>query len=211
MRGIAIISVNRDPLGAIGSPRSGGQANYVRQLAGRLAERAWRVRVYTSQFANPIEDEYLTDLVSIHRVDAAHVPTSVDSMSPAEAQALARHYKERAKQFLAPSVVFACYWQSIPASRFIARHFKRPRVLTYCSPEALKVEVAGLELNRARFELERRAANDFDAIIAKSRSERDLIISAYGAPPDKIHVIPNGVDFQRFYERISQAVVRSEV
>jgi glycosyltransferase involved in cell wall biosynthesis len=211
MRGIAIVSVNRDPLGAIGSPRSGGQANYVRQLAARLAERAWRVRVYTSQFANPVEDENLTDLVSIHRVDAANVPTSVDNMSPDEAVALAPYYEERSKHFWAPSVVFACYWQSIPASRSIGRHFQRPCVLTYCSPEVLKVEVASLELNRARFELERAAANDFDAIVAKSRSERNLIISAYGAPGDKVHVIPNGVDFERFYERISPIAVHSEM
>lgn len=209
MRTLGIVSVNRDPLARIGAPHAGGQANYVRQLMGRMAERGWRVVVFTSQFGRDEPETIVTDGIVVRRIALPPHRAEVSELDGKDVVALAEAYRARGEDCGLTSVL-ACYWQSVPAAEALARQSRCPVCVTFCSLEVWKCIAYGVPPNAERFEIERQAAARFDATIAKSPTERDVLIAHYGAPQEKLHVIPNGVDLERFFQRAPTSDVRCE-
>ena len=135
---------------------------------------------------------------TVHHVDAGPAqPMPKDALLPHMAQfagGLARHWAARR-----PDVVHAHFWMSGLASVAAARTVGIPVLLTY--------HASGIEKRRhqggrdtspqERIALERWLSTAVDRVIATTAAERRALC-AEGASPDRVAVVPCGVDLHRF-------------
>ena len=85
------------------------------------------------------------------------------------------------------------------AGAFLARELERPLILELNSPLAVEqTTYRATGLGELAAQAERWTLARADAVLAVSELLRDYAISL-GADPDRVHVVPNGVDTERFH------------
>lgn len=97
--------------------------------------------------------------------------------------AMARH-----EQF---DVIHAHDWLTYPAAIALARVTGKPMVVHVHSTE---FDRSGNGIHRQLYEIERRGMHAADRILAVSEYTRSLCETRYGASPDKVDVVYNGID-----------------
>jgi D-inositol-3-phosphate glycosyltransferase len=198
---IAFISEHDDPLAAPGGVGKGGQNIYVREVAQRLAAHGWCVDVFTRQESIdvPAVQEFGPGarVIRIQAGPVAYVPK----------EELAQYLPEFLSNLLTGyatctpyQLVHGHYYLSGMLALELQRQLGMPFVQTFHSLGALKRRALGARDGSppARIDLERQVAAYADCIVATSPQERDDLIELYGAPPQKIKIVPCGVDLQRF-------------
>jgi glycosyltransferase involved in cell wall biosynthesis len=88
-------------------------------------------------------------------------------------------------------IIHAHDWVTYPAGLRIRARTGKPLVLHV---HALETDRAGSEVRNEVYELERRALNRADAIIAVSEYTRDQLGRHYGIPKHRVAVVHNGID-----------------
>jgi phosphoheptose isomerase len=199
---IALISEHATPLGIFGGVDSGGQNVYVGQLAKQLAAIGYDVDVFTRRDA-----EHLPEVVDWHYgVRVIHVPAGPATALPKE------HLLPYMSEFTAfmlewcrchPTydLIHANFWMSALVAANIKRAIAIPFVVTF---HALG-RVRRLHQGQAdrfpdeRFAIEDRVVQEADQIIAECPQDREDLLQLYHADPDRIRVIPCGVDTTEFW------------
>jgi glycosyltransferase involved in cell wall biosynthesis len=87
-------------------------------------------------------------------------------------------------------VVHAHDWLTFPAGVAASRISGKPLVLHV---HATEFDRSGENINRAVYEMERQGLQSADTIVAVSALTRDILVARYGANPNKIKVVHNGV------------------
>ncbi len=87
-------------------------------------------------------------------------------------------------------VVHAHDWLTFPAGVAASRISGKPLVLHV---HATEFDRSGENINRAVYEMERQGLQSADTIVAVSALTRDILVARYGANPNKIKVVYNGV------------------
>ncbi|MDX6740849.1 glycosyltransferase [Actinocorallia sp. A-T 12471] len=206
---IAQVSEHASPLADdIGSTDSGGQNVYVRELSLALAARGHHVTVYTRR-TSPRQPRSVplapgVDVVHIAAGPARELPKEdlAPLMGDFGAQ-LALHWRDHA-----PDLVHAHYWMSGIAALSGARRGSIPVVTTF---HALGLERIAhhpdreqahrereRERERERVGSERTVAHIADAVIALTPLEVEYLTRAMGVPPEKIAIVPVGVNTEHF-------------
>lgn len=94
------------------------------------------------------------------------------------------------------------------AGAFLARELDRPLILELNSPLAVEqTTYRATGLGELAAQAERWTLARADAVLAVSDLLRDYAVSL-GADPGKVHVVPNGVDAQRFHPADTNPAVR---
>jgi D-inositol-3-phosphate glycosyltransferase len=196
--GIAMVSEHASPLAALGGPDAGGQNVYVAQLAARLAARGHEVTVYTRR-----DDPALPDrLRAPGGFTVEHVPAGPAEQVPKDE--LLPYMAEfgdllaRAWQTGTPDVVHAHYWMSGVAAVRGARG-RVPVVQTYHALGTVKRRYQGRADTSApqRTGIEAALGHSCARVLATCADEvREL--AAMGVPPDRVRVVPCGVDTEHF-------------
>lgn len=92
---------------------------------------------------------------------------------------------------------------------------RKPYVLTFSADPILELELIGTPLRGLHLRAARWMASFTfrlaDAIICVSNQSRDHLIESWEVDPDKIHVLPNGVDTELFRPVSDNAKLRSEL
>lgn len=88
-------------------------------------------------------------------------------------------------------IIHAHDWVTYPAGLRIRKRTGKPLVLHV---HALETDRAGSEVRNGVYELERRALDRADAIIAVSEYTRDQLGRHYGVPAHRVAVVHNGID-----------------
>ncbi len=88
-------------------------------------------------------------------------------------------------------IIHAHDWMTFPAGVALAAHSSRPLVIHVHSTE---FDRSGEHVNQYVYDIERHAMHVAHKIIAVSNYTRNIIISRYGVPPEKVEVVYNGVD-----------------
>lgn len=114
----------------------------------------------------------------------------------------------RADSFAAVVTHFALY--AFPVLDLLG---DRPLVVHFQGPWALegKREGAGELATRVKLALERAVYRRAAACIVLSRAFRDVLQEVYGIDPDRIHVVPPGVDLARFRPEGSRVEARESL
>ncbi|MBB6121893.1 glycosyltransferase [Nocardiopsis algeriensis] len=196
---IAMVSEHASPLAAISGEDAGGQNVHVAELALALADRGHEVTVYTRR-----SDPWRPDTVSLGPgVRVEHVRAG--PAAPVPKDDLPRHMPEFARRLRAywradrPTVVHAHFWMSGLASLQAAGPLDLPVLQTFHALGVVKRRHQGIADTSPveRIAVERAVARRCDLVVATSTEERRELAS-WGVSPDRVAVVPCGVDTERF-------------
>ncbi len=196
-----MISEHASPLAPLGSVDAGGQNVHVASLAERLGAQGHSVTVYTRR-----DDPGLPPAVSLSPgVEVVHIDAGPPAHVPKDE--LLAHMAAFGDELLsrwsgageAPDVVHAHFWMSGLAGLRAARPLGIPLVQTFHALGSVKRRHQGARDTSpaGRVALEQRLCAEADLIIATCSDEVGELI-ALGADPDRIEVVPCGVDIGRF-------------
>ena len=199
MRRLAVLSFHTSPLTQPGTGDGGGMNVYVRELASALAGAGVECEVFTRAWRPGLAAvEEVEPGFRVHHV-AAGPETSVAK------EDLGQHLDEFAGGVLerfaesgAPDVIHANYWLSGVAGHRLKHLLELPLVSTFHTLARVKAEEAAEEHDR-RARAEAEVIGCSDAIVASSVDEAAQLERLYDAVPERIEVVPPGVDHHLFF------------
>ncbi|MFX1534425.1 MAG: glycosyltransferase [Promethearchaeota archaeon] len=212
---ICMLSVHGDPLGKLGEPDTGGQCLYIKEIMKELVKLGHDVDAYTRRWGNkPV----IEPIEGIENCRVIRIPCASKDWIPKEK--LKPHFPEfynGLKAFMAEhdlkyDLIGSHYWDAGLVGIWMARDFGLPLVHTSHSLGAIKKasmpkgEQSGYD---ERIEDEKDIYAASTAVIAESKQEKEALINLYDMNPQKIHVIPAGVDEKWFSPRGSREEART--
>jgi D-inositol-3-phosphate glycosyltransferase len=209
---IAVISLHTSPLDQPGSGDSGGMNVYIRSVAERLGERGVAIDVFTRCSGRGVPEVErvgpLTRVIQVNAGPCSPVPTGelLGFLSRFEEGVLARAEREGPYD-----LVHAHYWLSGRAAQAAADRWGVPMVASFHTlGEVKNLAVAGTEEAEwpARLLSERRTIWAADRILAPTPAESSHLADLYGADPERIRVVPPGVDTGTFQPRPTEEARR---
>jgi glycosyltransferase involved in cell wall biosynthesis len=198
---IAFISEHASPLAAIGGVDAGGQNIYVAHLARCLARAGHHVDVLTRRDAPDLPP--VADLRPGARV--IHIPAG-----PAEfiaKEQLLPHMSEFAQtseRLMRNSVPYDIVHANFFMSGLVAQHLKQalgtPFLITFHALGLVRQEhqKEADAFPPLRNEIERALMQQADAIVAECPQDRSDMLRLYGAPAERLAVVPCGFDPDEF-------------
>lgn len=198
MRRLAVISFHTSPLAQPGAGDGGGMNVYVRELSSALAAAGVDCDVFTRSWRRglaPVEE--VEPGFRVH-----HVPAGPRARVAKED--LAEHVEEFTEGVLEciealgpPDVIHANYWLSGVAGHVLKHRLELPLVSTFHTLARVKAEEAAEEHDR-RARAEADVIGCSDAILASSAGEAAQLERLYDAVPERIEIVPPGVDHHLF-------------
>jgi len=200
---VAVLSLHTCPLAALGGKETGGMNVYVREVSRELGRMGVHVDVFTRS-QNP-EIPRGVPLGESCRV--VHLPAGPEASIPREEAY--RHVPEfvanleafSARESLAYDLLHSHYWLSGVAGLILKARFGVPLIQMFHTLGQLKNRAArsAAEVEPdLRIAEERQIIEEADRIVAANAVERAHLVWYYGAPSDRINVIPCGVDTELF-------------
>ncbi|MDE3113235.1 MAG: glycosyltransferase [Chloroflexota bacterium] len=203
MRRIAMLSVHACPLAKLGGRDSGGMNVYVRELSRELARRGVEVDVFTRWRETP--DARIQELgpnarvIHVESGPIRYIPkTEVLARIDEFTDKVQRHIEAEGRSY---DLVHSHYWLSALVARALAARWDLPTIQMFHTLGLVKREVMDEDVDgesEARIRIERRAVRESDALVAASEIEASELEQLYGAQPEKVSVIPCGVDPEIF-------------
>lgn len=200
---VAMLSVHSSPLARLGGKEAGGMNVYVRELARELGARGVPVDIFTrSQDRSAPTVEPLScgvRVVNLHTGPAAPYDKNWILTYLPEFVSRVRCFADC--EDLSYDIIHSHYWLSGEAALRLRRSWGVPVVHMFHTLGAMKNSVARskeeTETGR-RIAIERRLMGEVDAVVAATPLDRAQMVWHYGADPERIRVVPCGVDLKRF-------------
>lgn len=199
---VAMLVVHSNPLAEPGEGDAGGMTIYVRQVAASLAQRGIEVDIFTRRDSEGAPSEaMLQPGVRVILVDGGRPGMAKEQIAAHLPEFTANLLDLVATSGLTYDVVHSHYWLSGRVASIVSARWSVPFVHTF--------HTLGREKNRVlragdrpepegRLAGEARVISDACAIVASTLEERKALIELYAAHPERIHLIPPGVDHTRF-------------
>lgn len=198
-----------DPLAPPGAPDSGGQCVYEARVMAAFSDMGHEVRAYTRAFDGRPAREHVAKHAQVLRYGMG--PEGFlrkEDMGPFLAE-FADHAIHADMGWLAVADVFhGHYWDGGVAALSASLALGKPLVFTSHSLGKLKQEsLPDMATYRydVRIPAETRVMRAADAVIALSSVERRVLVERYGIDVEKIHVVPGGVEVERFAPEMDKA------
>ena len=200
---IAMLSVHTCPMAALGGKETGGMNVYVRELSRELGSQGLNIDIYTrSQDAARARVRELWPGVRVIHVPAGperpYSKNMVFENLPEFVSGL-RHFA--ATERVSYDLVHSHYWLSGWVGRELAREQRIPSVHMSHTLGRMKDTVARTAAEKEtdrRIQVEQELVCDMDRLVAATDLDKAQIVELYGANPEKIEVIPLGVDLEMF-------------
>lgn len=198
---VAMLSVHTSPLAQPGTGDGGGMNVYVRSLASSLARAGVACDVFTRA-----DHPALSTVVEVEpgfrvvHIDAGPrgtlakraLPQLVDEL----AAAARRHITDAGDGY---DVLHANYWISGQVGHRLKHDLDLPLVATFHTLARVKAE-AGVDDDPAeRARVEGEVVRCADLMVAATDDECRTLVADYAAEPDRVEVIPPGVDHAIFF------------
>ena len=210
---IAMISIHSCPLGVLGGRDTGGMNVYVRELARELAKRGHMIDIYTMAH----QPQHGPPINLGQNVRIIHLETGVNEDMPKLA---IYDYIQRfvcgAEDFrkynqMEYDLIHSHYWLSGLVGKQLQAWWHVLHLAMFHTLGAVKNSIGiGEDEPELRIESEREVVGGCDCIIASTAREREELIKYYGASPDKITIIPCGVNLDLF-KPIDKGIARKEL
>ena len=198
MARLCVLSYHTSPLAQPGTGDGGGMNVYVRELSSALARLGHDVCVYTRRDDATLPDVTLVEPgFRVFHVDAG----------PARAlkrDELADHVKQFTDEVAAsfriegrPDAIHANYWLSGLAGHRLKHELGVPLIMTFHTLERVKADHFEAE-SEERAQQEAAIFACADAVLASCDVEAQQFVRFYDADPDRVHVVPLGVEHAFF-------------
>ena len=215
---ILLISDHADPLTEIGSKEAGGQNIYVLYLSYFLSRLGVFVDVYTrSDSKDKHEVVKINDFFRVIRVKAGpkrYIPRDnfLELVDEFTINIMRRIEREKIQY----NIIFSNYWFSAKIALKIAKKIKLPIVHVYHSIGKIRFESLkklgllknDLDVFQERMKTELEIAMNCARIISTSPVEKKIIENIFNIDPDKICVIPIGVDVDLFHPIKNKSLIK---
>lgn len=208
-KSVALISYHTCPLASEEGKETGGMNVYVLELAKALGSIGWQVDIYTrKQDPSNAAKVCITPSVTLYHVEAGpaanltklemrdHIGTFTDNVWQIWQQEQKKYRVVHAHYYLSGLIAQQLQLRSQTQS------IQLPLVITYHTMALLKNLVARSDSERedsVRLEAEFQLAQHAQAIITPSEVESDYVATLLGAQPDRVHVVPPGVNLSIFH------------
>ncbi len=200
---LAFISLHTSPIATLGLRKSGGMNVYLYELARELAGRGHRVDIFThrAQPNLPEIDESIAPGVRVIRLPLAQsfAPFDHEQLHAARQQFAASLIAFATGEQLRYSLCYSHYWLSGWVAAKLKEIWRIPFVQMFHTLGQMKQRIAGSGFPSTRTRMEQNITDWADAIIAATPSERAQLRWLYRADRRKIHIVPPGVDRERFH------------
>jgi len=199
MHRIAMISVHTCPMAALGGKETGGMNVYVRELSRELAAQGLLVDIFTrSQDATRERIRQLWPKVRVVHLPAGpEEPYHKNLVYEHLPQFVAGFRKFCAAENITYDLLHSHYWLSGWVARELKRQRPVPTVHMFHTLARMKNMAApgnATKETETRIRVEGELVHDLDCLIAATPLDRAQMVELYGADPDRIVVIPLGVD-----------------
>ena len=198
---IAMISAHSCPVGNLGAKGTGGMSVYVRELARELGRHGFGIDIYTR--VHDPQDKQIYQLGRNARLMhlRAGEDKSIDKLAVYPYLSdFARNIDDfRKSEGFRYDLIFSHYWLSGLAGKYLQQWWDVPHVMAFHTVGAIKnaIGIGDTEPN-LRIETERYLARNCHRIISPTEDEKNALIQLYGASPERIDVIPCGVNLDVF-------------
>ena len=201
---VAMLSVHTSPLEQPGTGDAGGLNVYVVETSRRLAARGVEVEIFTRRTRGdqPTEVE-LVPGVTVRHIDAGPFEGFFKQDLPGQLCAFVAGLiqAEASREPGWYDLVHSHYWLAGHAGWLAAERWRVPLVHTMHT--LAKVKNASLAVGDApeppiRVVGEEQVVSASDRLVANTRDEGRALVGLYGACPDRISVVPPGVDLDTF-------------
>jgi phosphoheptose isomerase len=210
MKRIAMISEHASPLGMLGGVDAGGQNVYVGQLASALARLGFEVDVFTRRDRDDLpEVQAWRDGVRIVNVPAGPACSlAKEDMLPCMPDFTA-YMRDNWSRLGGYDLIHANFWMSGLVAADLKRTLGVPFVITFHALGRVR-RIYQQEADRfpdQRLTIEDRIVAEADRIIAECPQDRLDLLEHYAADPERIAVVPCGVDLSEL-RPMAKAVAR---
>jgi D-inositol-3-phosphate glycosyltransferase len=199
---IAMISAHSCPVGNLGTRDTGGMSVYIRELAQELGRQGHTVDIYTRIHdpADPIVMDLGPGARLIHlkagQIDEMH-KLALYCYLPEFTCNLEYYRKDNDLQY---DIVFSHYWLSTWVGTYLKQWWQVPHAAMFHTLGAIKNNIGiGEEEPELRVFTEKESIHSCQRIIASTMKEKEEIVRFYGALPERIGVVPCGVNMDRFH------------
>lgn len=203
-----MLSMHTSPVARLGGKETGGMNVYVRELSRALAVRGIAVDIFTRAIS-PHEPRVETDALGVENARVFHIPAG--PLAPVSKHKLIGYVEEFADHIrreahaegIRYDILHAHYWLSGVAAQCLQSMGSRaPIIQMFHTLGAMKNRVARTATEAetgARILSERALMRSVARVVASTPADREQMIELYGAPPDRIEIIPPGVDTNLFH------------
>jgi D-inositol-3-phosphate glycosyltransferase len=211
MRRLAVLSLHTSPLAQPGTGDGGGMNVYVRELTTALARSGVACDVFTRAWSPDLAPVVEVEPgLRVHHVPAGpldvlpkeSLPNVVDAFTQGVLERMALPDAMDGVPGEPYTSVHANYWLSGLSGHVIKHELNLPLVCTFHTLDRVKAESMPEEVEadmpHRRAEAEATIIECSDAVLASCTVEADQIASLYGADPDRIRIVPLGVDHAFF-------------
>jgi D-inositol-3-phosphate glycosyltransferase len=206
-RALAVVSVHASPLSPLGQGENGGMNLSIRRLCEGLAERGVPSDVFIRR-DDPLApaEELIASGSRLVRLPAGPPqPIGKEQVLghlPAFTSALLAHAESEGREY---RLVHSHYWLSGWVARRAVQRWEVPWVHS-CHTLARTKAAAGLPEDPVRAEVEAVLAQKADRLVANSSAEERDLARLYATEPEKVCVVPLGVDVEDFGPRPTAAL-----
>ncbi len=198
---IAMLSAHSCPVGHLGTKDTGGMSVYIREIAKELGKRGHTVDVFTR--VHDPRDRLTESLGKNARL--VHLRAGGDeeihklvlySYLPDFACSLEEFRKSNKVNY---DLVFSHYWLSGQVGREVRLWWGVPHIIMFHTLGTIKNSLnIGEEEPELRVHTEGDLAHECHRIIAATEKEKTTLAEAYGISPNRIGVVPCGVNLRMF-------------
>jgi len=204
---MCMLSAHSCPVGKLGTRDTGGMSVYIREIARELGKQGHVIDVYTR--VHDPQDHRIYELGQNARL--VHLRAGVDE--EIHKLALYAHLPAfnnnlesfRRRNNIHYDLIFSHYWLSALAGVHLQQRWRVPHIAMFHTLGAVKNSIReadhaalGEKEPRLRIETERNLVRDCHRIIASTGREKHALVRHYGAPSQKIGVVPCGVNLEHF-------------
>ena len=198
---IAMFSIHSSPIGELGTRDTGGMSVYIRELAQELGERGHRVDIYTRHnHNNQPAIMHLHDHVRlIHLNIGENGRVSKVNLYP-----LLEDFFEKLEEFRKADdchydLIHSHYWLSGKLGHWAQNRWNRPHIVMFHTLGAIKnLTGVGVPEPELRISNEKALVRSCHRILVATEREKGLLIDHYDALPERIGVVPCGVNLKLF-------------
>lgn len=197
---IAVITVHGCPLRQAGSKDSGGMNIYILEMAKRLAARGVEVDVFTRHH-DPLDPQIVMLAPGARLI---HLPAGAPSLDKTGVYELLPQFTSQMRRFcisnrLRYDLVSTHYWLSGLVGMRLASEWGVPHTTSFHTMAEMKRRGRPEESEVEQRDCsEQEIARSAESIVVWTNDEKDAIVDYCGASPDRICVIPPGVDLAHF-------------
>lgn len=197
-----MLVVHSHPLEEPGTGDAGGMTVYVRQVARALAQRGVEVDIFTRLSATESpEESYLYPNVRVIQVPAGPPDLPKEELPSRLPEFTANLLASLEARGGCYDLIHSHYWLSGRVASILARRCGIPFLHTFHTLGRVKNERGSPfdeEEPEIRLAGEARVLVDATGIVASTAQERGWLIDLYSAHPERIRLIPPGVDHELF-------------